>query len=111
MIRYEGAPVRHWGSDGVVTIIDRNVGLIGIYCSSLNETIFYRHMTSIPTALYVGASVLHNTLIGYEGSLGNSSGAHLHTGVEWGNIPSDSSGRDSNFSSQEIYYAMQFFGY
>lgn len=109
MIRYDGAPVKHWGSDGVVTVKNASTGLIGIYCSSINETIFYRHMTNV--TLNVGSSVPHNTVIGNQGNLGNSSGSHLHCGVEWGNTTIDSLGSDSNFSSQNIYYAMQFFGY
>jgi len=37
----------------------------------------YAHM-KIPTPLAVGTRVDNNTIIGYEGSTGNSTGSHLH---------------------------------
>ncbi|MZP28458.1 peptidoglycan DD-metalloendopeptidase family protein [Heliobacterium undosum] len=106
-----GEPVTHWGSPGYVTKVDATVGLVAIYCSDINETIFYRHMNSIQSGIQQGSYVSHGQQIGTEGSKGNSSGTHLHCGVEWASKTSDASGSDSDFTSQNIYYAMQYFGY
>lgn len=105
-----GQPIKHWGSTGVITTKNATVGLVAVYCSSIGETIFYRHMNTV-TSQSVGSTVYHGTQLGTQGSKGNSNGTHLHTGVEWGSRTSDSSGSDNNFSSQNPYYAMQLFGY
>lgn len=107
-----GQPVYHWGAKGVVTIRNENEGLLGIYDQTIQETIFYRHMDTVKSC-NVGDTIYHGTQIGTQGAKGgHCTGTHLHCGVEWGNTSSDSPEyNDNNFSSQNIYYAMQLLGY
>lgn len=110
MYYYSNAPIRHWGSTGRVIRIEPSIGLIAIYCSDIHETIFYRHMYNVSTSINVGDTIYHNQQIGNEGDLGRADGTHLHCGVEWGEDTTDTVA-DSYFCSNDIYYAMQFFGY
>lgn len=108
-----GQPISHWGSDGTVTIVEPGSGLVGIYCSSINKTIFYRHMNSISSAIRVGVQVNHGQPIGTMGARGDVTGPHLHTGVEIGNTAIDAAEErgETAFTSDDPYIAMLYLGY
>jgi len=83
-----GAKIRAAG-DGVVGFIGWNWAdgpdpawiVIIVHSSGLRT--WYAHMQpASPKGVYAGASVKQGQVIGYEGSTGNSTGAHLHWMVE-----------------------------
>jgi murein DD-endopeptidase MepM/ murein hydrolase activator NlpD len=56
---------------------------IVIIAHSTHLVTWYGHMQPIkPTGVYAGAIVTQGQVIGYEGSTGNSTGPHLHWGVQ-----------------------------
>lgn len=96
----QGQPLYCWIKSGVVTNVQSTDGLVTIYYSKLNRTIFYRHMYSI--SVTAGQTVKQGDLIGTEGMRGNATGVHLHTAVMDGNVSSETAD-DNYFASSNPY--------
>lgn len=70
--------VRPYGT-GWTVVIEHNYGDNNLYRVPIYT--FYGHLDSIPSNVSVGTEIDSNTLIGYVGSTGASSGTHLHFDV------------------------------
>lgn len=77
-------------ADGVVTEVGDPSGTLGVYAiirHSIDGVTFsslYGHMESGSLRLAVGQTVTRGQLVGLVGSTGQSTGAHLHFGIEDG---------------------------
>lgn len=81
-----GDPIRAT-ADGVVTVAERRVGLgrMVIIDHGGGLTTLYGHLKGFNTA--AGAEVKRGDVIGYEGSSGHATGAHVHYEVRLNNTP------------------------
>ena len=84
-----GTPVKA-ASDGVISLVHEDMFYTGktimIDHGHMLETI-YIHMSKINVKK--GDIVNQGDIIGYVGSTGRSTGAHLHWGISWGNVKLD----------------------
>ena len=71
-------------------------------CLSNNDTITFMHMTNIPS---LGPTISAETVIGYQGNVGLSSGAgeHVHVQLEDGSTSSCSTGKNDQVTSLRPY--------
>jgi murein DD-endopeptidase MepM/ murein hydrolase activator NlpD len=83
-----GTPVKAAG-DGTVVYVGWNYAdgpdpaWIVVIAHSSSLRTWYAHMTGkTPAGIYAGATVHQGDVIGYEGSTGHSTGAHLHWAVQ-----------------------------
>ena len=75
-----GKPIYSSGFGKILKIVDSTEGYGKHVIISMNNTTrhYFGHMQSFASGIYEGMSVTPQTLLGYVGSTGNSTGPHLH---------------------------------
>ena len=75
-----GNPIYSSGFGKILKIVDSTEGYGKHVIISMNNTTrhYFGHMQSFASGIHEGMSVTPQTLLGYVGSTGNSTGAHLH---------------------------------